>query len=207
MNVATITMDPDLAREKLRAYRRSKHTAVEAEYQQAAAAYAELAKGTPLLRLTPAIQAGGLFPDLRPRLAIARADRREVKFQWGSGSMASFDTDFAWRPGRRLKGSLLNIDLGREHGQVVVRGDQRWIRTITGYALVPMVPADVRPERGQLKDRFILWEVDHWANSPQTVKAPVDPLLLKHLGGDLYAILASWDLTPIEQAVLEGAMR
>lgn len=33
---------------------------------------------------------------------------------------------------------------------------------------------------------------------------PGDPALLKHMGGDLYAILAVWDLSPLERAVLAG---
>lgn len=207
MNVATITMDRDLAREKLRAYRRAKHQDVEAEYKQVARAYAELAKGTPLIRLTPTIQGGGFFDDMRPRLAIARADQKEVEFRWPNGSLAAFDTDFGYTGRRRLRNSIVHIDMGREHGQLSRNGNRVWAKHITGYALVPMVPPDVRPARGQLKDRFILWEVDHWASKPRTARAPVDPFLLKHIGGDLYAILASWDLTPIEQAILEGAMR
>jgi len=33
-------------------------------------------------------------------------------------------------------------------------------------------------------------------------RAPGDPALLKHLGGPFYAVLATWDLTFVEQAVL-----
>lgn len=35
-------------------------------------------------------------------------------------------------------------------------------------------------------------------------EAPVDPALLKHIGGDLYAVVATWDLTDLERAVLDG---
>lgn len=36
---------------------------------------------------------------------------------------------------------------------------------------------------------------------------PGDPLLLKHLAGTLYAVLAVWDLTELERAVFGGRMR
>jgi hypothetical protein len=44
----------------------------------------------------------------------------------------------------------------------------------------------------------VLWEAD-WKVHPVP---PGDPALLKHIGGDLYAVVAVWDLTPLEQAVL-----
>jgi hypothetical protein len=208
MNVATITMDPDVARRKLKAYRSAKHRDAEEHYKQAAIAYAALAKGTPLIRLTEAIQQGGFFEDMRPKLAIARADRPEVRFRWSDGSMAEYCSDFDRRIGRAIAHGSLNVNMGRAHGLTVTsRAGHTWTKTIQGYALVPMVPADVRPEKGQLKDRFILWEVEHWSDRSQTAKAPIDPLLLQHVGGDLYAVLAQWDLSPIEQAILEGAMR
>jgi hypothetical protein len=44
----------------------------------------------------------------------------------------------------------------------------------------------------------VLWDAV-WTPEP-----PIDPLLLKHCGGSLYAIVAAWDLTPLEQAVMRG---
>ena len=45
---------------------------------------------------------------------------------------------------------------------------------------------------------FILWEAD-WQR-----RAPVDPALLRPVGGDLYVVVATWDLTDLERAVLNG---
>lgn len=33
---------------------------------------------------------------------------------------------------------------------------------------------------------------------------PGDPALLKHVGGDIYAVVATWDLSPLERLVLSG---
>ena len=46
---------------------------------------------------------------------------------------------------------------------------------------------------------LILWEAE-WETVPR------DPLLLRHLAGGLYAVMASWDLTPLERAVLKGRL-
>lgn len=66
-------------------------------------------------------------------------------------------------------------------------------------ALVPLVPAPIRP-RGALDGYRILFE-PKWEPVP-----PVDPMLLKHLHGALYVVLAHWDLTPLERAVLAGRL-
>lgn len=36
--------------------------------------------------------------------------------------------------------------------------------------------------------------------------APADPLLLKHITGRLFAVVAQWDLTEIERAIMNAAM-
>lgn len=210
MNVATITMDPVIARKKLQAYRADLHKDTEQVYRETATAYEKLAKGLPLIRLSRAIQQGGFYHDMRPKLAIARADRKEVRFQWNSGVMARFDSGFDTK-GRQPVRTSLDVNMGREHGRTATNTwngkPHTYSITVQGFALVPMVPADVRPKHGQLIDMHILWEVDHWADRSQTARAPVDPMLLQHVGGDLYAVLATWDLTPVEQAILEGALR
>lgn len=210
MNVPTITMDPDVAREKLRHFRTNRHADAEEVYRSAAIAYEALAEGTPLLLLSQAIRAGGYFPDMRPKLAVARADRREVWFHWrGHQTTARY---FAGAFGRSLPANAasleIHVDMGREHG-VVYEGQPfpATQRTVHGYALVPMVPADVRPRHGQLREWFVLWEVGKWFDHPKNLPVPHDPLLLKSLGGDLYAVLAQWDLTEIERLVLEEVRR
>jgi hypothetical protein len=67
-------------------------------------------------------------------------------------------------------------------------------------AILPLIPPRLRPPHG-LDNYHLLWEAV-WTR-PRTRRAPGDPALLKHIGGDLWAVLAVWDLTPLEQAVLE----
>ena len=76
----------------------------------------------------------------------------------------------------------------------------------TGFALVPMVPADVRP-KGALSNFFVLWEVQAWASRAQVMQPDRDPYLLKHLAGDLYAVVAEWELTDLERAIMTGRRR
>jgi hypothetical protein len=61
------------------------------------------------------------------------------------------------------------------------------------------VPPRLHP-RGKLANYHILWDAV-WTPAP-----PKDPLLLRHLAGQLYAIVGQWDLTPLEQAVLRGRL-
>ncbi|CAK9067371.1 Uncharacterized protein SCF082_LOCUS34116, partial [Durusdinium trenchii] len=152
------------------------------EYRACAEAYEALAEGTPLIDIEQAIRSGGLDDEVRPRLAIAAADRKQVELVWhGTSPIATFDARRSGRASDRLR---ISIDMR------IIRG--KWGRA---YARVPMVPADVRPEKGQLRDWHILWEVDEWADRPFLAEPPRDPLLLKHIRGSLYAVLAQWDLT------------
>jgi hypothetical protein len=66
-------------------------------------------------------------------------------------------------------------------------------------AIVPSVPPRLRPKRG-LRLYTLLWEAE-WAVDPD---APQDPALLRRLGGELYIVLGTWDLTDLERTVLSG---
>lgn len=54
----------------------------------------------------------------------------------------------------------------------------------------------IKMPRHEAREAFL-----EWAPVP-----PTDPFLLRHLGGTLYVVLAQWDLTPLEKAVLAGRL-
>lgn len=147
--------------------------------------YRELSRGRRILELGAAMRQAGLDELGRPRLAICRASAGYCWFE-------SLGSEVSWRD-KQERWSL------RSNSRRMVRLPRGvFTGNVTGKtlrAIVPCVPPRFRP-RGNLSGYRILWEAE-W----ETV--PVDPMLLKPLGGTLYAVLAHWDLTPLEQAVLQ----
>lgn len=202
MDVPTISMPRHEAEEKLHHYRERAHRRADAEHETLVSAYEALAEGTPLISLQDAIGGAGKDEMMRPRLAIARADRRQIKFVWPSWSTrALFD---AHHPNakRRSESLVIEVEMGYRPD---VEAPSGVLQTVRGYALVPLIPADVRNRMaGQPRDHFILWEVEDWSDVRIRAEPDRDPLLLRPLGGDLYAVLDSWDLTELERFVMRG---
>lgn len=198
MDVELITMEKSAAQAKLDAYRAQLQHEADTRYEAAAAGYRALAAGLPLLNLTDAIVGAGLGADNRPRLAVARADQFECWVECNSGSIV-FGTNQRWRT-TSIDSTLRRIiphqwPTDRKQPDI-------------GWALVPMVPADKLPRvNTDLSVHFILWEVEQWASRSHRARPDRDPYLLKHIGGDLYAVLAEWDLTELERAVMVGQNR
>jgi hypothetical protein len=83
MNISTITMDTDKAREAWQNYRKAvqrRHTVEEAILMRG---YKHLAKGKQVLDLLDVMKTVGVDSQGRPKLAIARASWAKVFF-WGS---------------------------------------------------------------------------------------------------------------------------
>jgi hypothetical protein len=215
MHLPVIEMEKEQAQEAFREYRdairagpRDKFLEVRREYEAMDRAvmrgYKEIAKGNSLLRLSETIHLGGTqqltWTDQRwrnnrwenvtyvgtfPRLAITRADARRCVC---SGVLPDGTVRF------NADGGRSKIDTVRlEH----VFGRPEHSATQEHEAIVPTIPPMFRPPH-KLSGYHLLWEAE-W-----DLAAPVDPALLKHLGGDLYAVLAVWDLTELERAVLAG---
>ncbi len=194
MNVPLITEEPQQAQFKLEAYRHQLRRRADEEYEAAVAGYQALAAGTPLLNLVDAFEMTGLSADNRPRLAIARADRKQVQFRFTREGL-TFNTLKNPSQASTYTGSLV-IWVPFSH---TVKETWR----LEGYALVPMVPADVRPS-APLGEFFILWEVERWSDRPLRAVPDRDPYLLRHIIGDLYAVEAEWELTDLERAIMTG---
>ncbi len=208
MEVATVKMPPEEARRKLRACRQQLHKRADEEYEALEKGYAALAKGTPLIDVELALRDCAVDEKCRPRLAIARADRKQVRVQWGASThWCSFHSSTDYRFDARWPTLTTSFNLGRMHGHKEAaswRGDDRlYPCSIDGYALVPMVPPDIRPN-GALRRYHILWEVEQWAERRHRTEPDRDPYLLEHLGGSLYRVVAEWDLTDLERAVMRG---
>jgi len=144
------------------------------------AGYRALTKGNLVIDLVQVMKEAGTFENGLPRLAIVRADHQTC-FCWrGVNGSATFNNE-KWS---NFKCISIPIDTFERRKEVV-----------EGNAIVPLIPPKYRPSPSMIKNYFILWEA-HWKEVPK------DPALLKYLAGNLYAVVAMWNLTPIEQAVL-----
>lgn len=197
MTLEKITMDHDDARARYEAYLAMPEAKRTPEDVAAMRGFKALADGKELLDLDKAMADAGVGADRMPRLAIARADQASVRFSpnrlAGGGE---FTTD-----GRAYRGRGAAIRTVIPSGTFESKALADWGDAHRLRAHLPTIPPEHRPAPEHLKHYHVLWEAV-WKPQP-----PVDPFLLRHLAGSLYVVLAQWDLTPLEQAVLRGRIQ
>jgi hypothetical protein len=204
MNVSPITMTKADALAAFREYqaavradRGSTRKVWKAEDVALMQAYKHLARGTAVIDLQAAMtQAGSkLFdgcPIPLPCLAIVASDAPECFLELEVDGAARFSTS-KWATGRK------KVTRFPARTFPIAPDDRRefW-RQSSQVTMTPIIPPQLRPKH-DLAGYRTLWEVEAWKKEP-----PKDPMLLKPLGGMLYAVLATWDLTEMERAVLRG---
>lgn len=211
MELATIEMERPKAREAFLDYRRAVRQRHNAEDEEIMRGYKALAAGKTLIHLSRTMSAGGTSEF---RFRRWRGDTEAVTAVLPKLAVCRAHVPTAYTNGINRNGSL-EI---RSKQEVIARNTFDRVRLTERTfpmhdlheegsdwrqrfkAMVPIVPPALRPGYG-LHNYHILWEAE-WAL--HTPPAPVDPALLKHIGGDLYAVIAVWDLTELEQAVLGG---
>jgi hypothetical protein len=205
MQVAETRIDQDQAGRLLGEYYRAVrgNEAPNSEYNQVIAGLEAAYEGAALIHLSHSIAQCPRDDQARPRLAIARADRQQVEFQWRPGDrFATFSA--AKRRATNSGPTLLRtVDMKGVHGRR--HPHNGWGLTVRGYALVPMVPPRALPKTGgrsALPGYYVLWEVEEWSDTPLRPEPPVDPMLLEHIAGDLYRVVSTWDLTELERWVM-----
>jgi hypothetical protein len=207
MDLATIDMPADEAQQLFEEYRAAVRERHDEEDEQIMRGYRTLAKGQQVLNLPQTIKAGGVdFRTFRdrwslgsvdvclPRLAVARANRTTV-WTFGINREGHCTMQTKLDPHVNNRYDVMDFAPGTfEEGTA----DSIWSRPRI-RAVIPNVPPRLRPRSG-LGNFHVLFEAE-WGLDPEP---PVDPALLKHIGGDLYAVVAVWDLTDLERAVLAG---
>jgi hypothetical protein len=194
MQLETITMPKVEARKAFLEYRRAVRARHNSEDEAIMRGYKALALGRQIINIRDALIASGFDEERRPRLAITRADAQRCLVRSESDGDVTFYADVTGAWNARPK-----TDTRRFRGLTTWPADQRF-PVVQAQAIVPNVPPQYRPAHA-LAGYDVLWEAE-WRNI-----APRDPALLKHLGGDLYVVVAMWDLTPLEQAVIGGTRR
>lgn len=190
MELSTLNVSKTQARAAVAEYRKAVGEHNRAEDRAVLRGYNAILRGRRLIELSKVIAAGGADENHRPRLAVFRADQPICFMRATSRGAVSFTVRQWPRIGERSRS--LNLDFTDD---TLPRWGSTW-DTVTGTAIVPSIPPRLRP-LDAIENYHILWEADWKA-------APVDPALIKHLGGDLWAVLAVWDLTYLERAVLAG---
>lgn len=226
MQVETLTMDPRIARihyadylKKCRENRedrkkklakkakeagkllgqvRIEKTQMEKEDEELKRLYLELKKGNTILTLPTVMQNAGLNDQHLPALAICRATSKWCRISDSSGQIIFFDADshWGWQASQRDRVSVKRTVFPAELLDSTWRRKNNHPDIDRVRAMVPSVPVHLRPSN--LGDYHILWEAE-WDKAP-----PVDPILLKKVSDTNFVVIAQWDLSPIERAVLLG---
>lgn len=184
MKVEELRVDPAHARELWQKYQSHVHRQTEAD-AEIAAIYKRIAQGKTVIRAFESIRAAGMGEDGCPKLAIAPAHMHRC----------------FWRPRSNACTFGKRYPNARDRMEVV-RMDWPGLATAKyeAEAIVPLIPIHLRPKRG-LQNYHILWEAE-W-----TKRYPVDPYLLRRFGGDAWLVVAAWDLTDVERAVMSQRVR
>lgn len=197
MNVEAATMKVDYfeATKAYAAYRQSiKENRATKDDVVLARAYHAMLRGKKVVDVGAAIVGAGLDLNAMPKLAIARADWPFVRCMYGR-----------FGDQRYIFTSRTDSSTGgrRPKGEVRVRFTNHTVSGAPeGRAQVPTIPPQFRP-KGPLSEYHLLFEAV-WERRPTH-----DPMLLKRIGDNespLFVVLAVWDLTPLEQAVLRAKL-
>lgn len=191
MKVEALTqVNREQARELWKKYQthRMYQTPADAEI---AAIYKRIAQGRTVIRALESIRVAGLNAEGLPRLAMSRADQTVCYVNAYNNHAVFAPTDTGY-------------PRGNESRSKVVRVPWEGFRTPQGRyqfeAQVPLIPVHLRPRRG-LQNYHVLWEAE-W-----TRRYPTDPYLLRRIGVDAWLVLAAWDLTDVERAVMSSRLR
>lgn len=191
MKLTTIEMPKQEARQAFLEYRRAVRERHNEEDAQIMRCYKALAGGHRVINLNDVMRRGGQDKNLCPKLAIARADERQMMMnRRADGALQFYPVALRWdRNTWEYKGRVFRFPANTLPPVSLLPSMPDWVAT------VPIIPPELRPAHA-LTNYHILWEAN-WEKVP-----PRDPALLKLLGGSLYAVLAVWDLTAVERAVL-----
>lgn len=195
-----IEMGEEEAKEEYKKYVEAVKTKKEVQYEELKKVYHALSKGMKVIDVYEAMKLGGVDEvNKEPKLAICPANATTVFFEKQALGAGTFSDTNGWKRGKveviLPSGTFPNWGVEQVPGQQWTRTIRRNLKTA-----VPIIPAHLLPD-AKLQNYFILWEVNNW---DEIVPPAGDPYLLRQISPNLFAVLAEWDVTEIERAVMRG---
>lgn len=198
MEVETLEVPKEKAVELYDDYKEAIQTHKDQYLKDLKAIYGHMKLGRSVIDIYQAFNKVGLNEEGDPKLAIVRADLKEVFFKRLPEGAGIFKKDT-----NRWKNAKDDVQLPKETWTDWPRvSDARFadIKKEFVTTITPIIPAKFLDRlRGALHNYYILWEVEKWKPIP-----PKDPILLKRVTPNMFVVLATWDLTDLERAVIKG---
>lgn len=166
--------------------------------------YYHLSQGRKVLDIYEVFKKSSLKQNGDPELAIARADLKKIFFRKQAMGSGLFTAQERW--GESAHDVALptgtfpawKMEVPGENATEWEKNHPQIERSVL-QTKVPLVPAHIMPN-GKLDNYYILFEVVEWNEVP----VAADPYLLKRINSNAFVVLAEWDITPVEQAILRG---
>jgi len=202
MEVERISVAKEEAEKQYKSYLKAIKIRKEKYLEDLKKLYGHLRHGRAVIDLYVSLEKAGLDEDSNPRLAIVRADSTKVRFEkrWNnSGVFYRYDAEKRnWAKDIEIPSGIFQWErIRKEYGNGYVSNT---IKNAEIETIAPIIPAEIlNTIPYNLKNYHILWEVEQWKRSP-----PKDPILLKKITPNLFVVLATWNLTPLERAVIRG---
>lgn len=163
------------------------------------ALYDAIASGDKVVVLDKILKDGGMFGESRsgwgavgaPTIAIAPVGAEKVSWVARQTNRSSMST----------AGKARFVSWVGPTRHIIERRGDVHARWMSGETSVPTIPPQHRDkvEKGDL----ILWEAT-WRNTEIRVDRHPDPAILRKVSDGLYRVVAAWDLTAVEAAMLAG---
>ena len=170
MNTEFISMNPTVARQAWQAYRAAIKLRHTKEDEILMRGYKHLAQDKKILDLFEVMKKAGVDSLDRPQLAIARASWEKCWLYKSAGAVTFSKNRFTRSNVIHNRVDLPDAVLSHSGGAIY-----------NLFARVPMIPPQFKPF-GSLDNYHILWDAQ-WEQ-----ETPSDPILLRHLGRNIYAV-------------------
>lgn len=195
MELETIHVNADEAHDKWKQYVKAYKKHPSQMNRDLAAIYREAKYGHKIIDIGVVMKKAGVrttneigLPWSVPNFAITHADSKKVHCTYNINGSVRYDNEHY--------NKAYSIYLPQGLDTYTWSDDKTW-RSKNLTTAVPKIPPGVWG--GKITNKhYILWHVDKWAMEPSA-----DPFLLKRITKTLFTLLAQWDLTALELAVMK----